>query len=107
MERKSWVLVGFFSSSTCSFAFAGRSVLRDSRSSLTPALRRSTKPTDLPFFPFPLFSSGIGVLPIFGGLTTRDLLREGGGALRCTQDKQAPPLQTMHMVTPAKMIPDH
>src|SRR5216684_336048 len=69
MERKTWDLVGFFSSSTCSFAFAGRSVLRDSRSSLTPALRRSTRPTDLPFFPFPLFSSGIAVLPFVGGLT--------------------------------------
>src|SRR5713226_4751494 len=69
MERKSCVLVGFFSSSTCSFAFAGRSVLRDARSSLTPALRRSTSPTDLPFFPFPLFSSGIAVLPFVGGLT--------------------------------------
>jgi hypothetical protein len=29
---------------------------------LTPALMRSTKPTDLPFFPFPLFSSGIAEL---------------------------------------------
>src|SRR5260370_1463967 len=59
MERKSCVLVGFFSSSTCSFAFAGRSVLRDSRSSLTPDLMRPSRPSGLPFFPFPLFSSGI------------------------------------------------
>src|SRR5207244_569794 len=47
---------------------AGRSVLRDSRSSLTPALRRSTKPTDLSFFPFVVFSSGIFCSPVLACL---------------------------------------
>src|SRR5467141_4168476 len=110
MERKSWVLVGFFSNSTCSFALAGRSVLRDSRSSFTPVFRRSTKPTDLPFFPFPLFSSGIVELPFFRPVHDASILAKNRAG-------QAPSLQFLHryavtlhrsrIVTPARMIPDH
>src|SRR5580693_2814001 len=97
MEVKSWVLVGLLRISTCSLAFAGRSVLRDSRSSLTPVLRRSTRPTDLPFLPFGVFSSGIVCSPVCYWLGL--LLAQAGGA--------SPTPTNQLIVTPAKKNPDH
>src|ERR1700674_4870 len=61
MEVKTWVLVGSFRPSIWSLALDGRSVLSDWTSSFMPAFTRSSRPTRLPFLPFP-FSSGIAYL---------------------------------------------
>src|ERR1700738_835854 len=57
MEVKTWVLVGSLRRSTCSLAFAGKSVLSDCKSAFTPVAARSRMPVVFPFFPFlPFFS---------------------------------------------------